>query len=363
MPSRLKVASVVGARPQFIKLAPVHRAANADGEIDHLIIHTGQHYDPLMSDVFFEEFHIPKPDINLGVGSGTHGAQTGAMLSALEEVFEHHKPDWVLVYGDTNSTLAATLTAVKLHIPVSHLEAGLRSFNRRMPEEHNRVISDHAADLLLAPTDIAMENLRNEGLYSRAVKVGDVMADVCLSAKRAVQDQQAQIPKSIDSDKPYVIATIHRPENTDNEVRLRLVLDALRNIPVPVAFLTHPRLLARAAKFNIGLDGGALHPSGPLGYFKMVRAVMSSAGVVTDSGGLQKEAYLLGVPCTTLRRETEWVETLLDGWNILDADLRLVDVLASRAAPRSRRMQPYGDGDAAVRVVGELRARGGFSGA
>jgi len=353
----VKVLSVVGARPQFVKLGPIARAFTKADNIEHIIVHTGQHYDAAMSDVFFADLSIPAPDVHLGVGSGSHGAQTGAMLSALDAVLDEHQPDWTLVYGDTNSTIVAALAAVKLHLPVAHLEAGLRSFNRRMPEEHNRVLADHAADLLLAPTEVAMGHLANEGLADRAVNVGDVMADVCFRTREAVRDSPAALPEGVDPTGPYLIATIHRADNTDDGARLREIVAALRDLSAPVVLLAHPRLVVRASTFGIDLSGGALHATTPLAYPQMVRAVMGSAGVVTDSGGLQKEAFLLGAPCTTLRTETEWVETLDDGWNILDPELTHVREVAMRPRPTTVQSRPYGDGQAASRVVNALRHR------
>jgi UDP-N-acetylglucosamine 2-epimerase (non-hydrolysing) len=352
----VKVVSVVGARPQFVKLAPVAAAFDRTAH-EHLIIHTGQHYDPRMSDVFFADLSIPAPDVHLGIGSGTHGVQTGAMLAALDPVFEEVSADWVLVYGDTNSTVAAALAAVKQHRRVAHLEAGLRSFNRAMPEEHNRVLTDHAADLLLAPTELAMGHLAREGLADRSLLVGDVMTDVCLRVRTSVADLPlpAELPAAVtESSAGFVVATIHRAENTDDPGRLAAVLDALAGLDVPVALLAHPRLQARCQAYDLPLRRGALHPVTPLAYPDMVRALLGARGVVTDSGGLQKEAYLLGTPCTTLRTETEWVETLAGGWNVLDPELTRVKELADRDAPATDRGAPYGDGDAAQRVVDAL---------
>lgn len=345
----MKVLSVVGARPQFVKLAPVADAL-ADRDVDHVIVHTGQHYDAGLSEVFFADLRIPPPDIHLAVGSASHGAQTGAMLAALEPVLADVDPDWVLVYGDTNSTLAGAVAAVKLHLPVAHLEAGLRSFNRRMPEEHNRVLTDHAADLLLAPTAVAMGHLADEGLAARSVLVGDVMTDVCFRVRDAVL---ADGPGPVAGLEPggYVLATVHRAENTDDPERLRAVVGALAALPLPVLLAAHPRLRARCAEHGIDLAAGALRTTDPLPYPAMVAAVLGSRGVVTDSGGLQKEAYLLGRPCTTLRSETEWVETLDDGWNVLRPDLvGLADVVA-RPAPPGAQPAVYGDGTAADAVA------------
>lgn len=353
----MKVMSVVGARPQFVKLGPICEALAKTHNVAHVIVHTGQHYDASMSAIFFEDLGIPSPDVHLGIGSGSHGVQTGAMLASLDAVLAEHRPDWTVVYGDTNSTLAAALSAVKMHLPVAHVEAGLRSFNRRMPEEHNRVLADHAADLLLAPTDVAMAHLADEGLGLRAVKVGDVMTDVCFRTRDAVCRFPATLPDNVDPDEPYVVATVHRADNTDDEARLNDIVKALRGLRVPVVLLAHPRLLARASSFSINLGGGSLYTANPLGYPDMVRAVMGAVGVVTDSGGLQKEAYLLGVPCTTLRSETEWVETLVGGWNILDGELTQLGEIAVRPQPTAGRAQPYGDGQAAARVVAALSER------
>ena len=363
----MKVVSVVGARPQLVKLAPI-AAAFAATEHEHVIVHTGQHYDVNLSDVFFSGLGIPNPDVHLGVGSGSHGVQTGAVLSAIDSVLADANPDWVLVYGDTNSTLAGAVAAVKQHLPIAHLEAGLRSFNRRMPEEHNRVLTDHAADLLLAPTAEAMANLAAEGLAARSVLVGDVMVDVCLSVRTSIEaDSPAsrQLPEGIDASQPHLVATLHRAENTDDAARLDSLLSALADLPVPVALLAHPRLVARAESFGLKLSRGALHVGAPVGYAAMVATVLGSAGVITDSGGLQKEAYLLERVCTTLRSETEWVETLAGGWNQLVHDPRSLTAeewaaIATRPAPDGDRGLPFGDGKAAIRVVEELERRAGI---
>jgi UDP-N-acetylglucosamine 2-epimerase (non-hydrolysing) len=358
----VKVLSVVGARPQFVKLAPVAAAMAAAGH-EHVIVHTGQHYDARMSDVFFADLAIPAPDVHLGVGSGSHGVQTGGMLAAMDAVLDQHRPDWVLVYGDTNSTLAGAVSAVKLHLPVAHLEAGLRSFNRRMPEEHNRVLTDHAADLCLAPTEVAMEHLATEGLAERAVLVGDVMTDVCLQVRDAVAGGPVPLPEGVDPAADYVVSTIHRAENTDDPQRLREIVGALAGLPVPVVLLAHPRLVARCAEFGVDLAAGNLRTAPPLPYPDMVAAVVAARAVVTDSGGLQKEAYLLGTPCTTLRGETEWPETLVDGWNALLPGLEDLAGTALRPVPAAERGHPYGDGQAARTVVEVLAKRLGDLGA
>ena len=319
------------------------------------MVHTGQHYDARMSDVFFADFGIPEPDVNLEIGSGSHGVQTGLMLVALEPVIEASAPDWVLVYGDTNSTLAAAVAAVKLGTKVAHLEAGLRSFNRSMPEEHNRILTDHASDLLLAPTALAVDNLAREGLADKTRLVGDVMADICLSVAAHVT---AAPPVDIDvPEGDFLLATLHRPYNTDDPARLRRIVAGLAASPVPVLLAAHPRLVAKAHDADIDLNSGALVAIEPLSYPSLVFAASSAAGVVTDSGGLQKEAYLLGVPCTTVRSETEWVETLNGGWNMLVFDgLEGLSDLALRGAPTTEREPAFGTGHAAEAVVAELIA-------
>lgn len=347
----MKILSVVGARPQFVKLAPIAHACEAAG-VEHVIVHTGQHYDPMLSQVFFDELGIPAPDVHLGVGSGSHGKQTGAMLAKLDDVLLEHKPDWVLVYGDTNSTLAAAVSAVKLHFPIAHLEAGLRSFNRRMPEEHNRVLTDHAADILLAPTEVAAKHLENEGLADRTVVVGDVMTDVLMKEVSQLDDDYSPVADKLGfSHGQYSIATIHRAENTDDPKRLEAILNSLENIDHPVIILAHPRLVAKAKEHGLTLGGGNLHTHAPVGYSELLATVRHARGVVTDSGGLQKEAFLLRTPCTTVRTETEWVETIDLGWNVLvEPGQALIDA-ASRERPADTDATPYGDGTAAETVV------------
>ena len=354
----MKILSVVGARPQFVKLAPVAHAMA--GRVDHVIVHTGQHYDELMSDVFFRDLGIPQPDANLAIGSGKHGAQTAAMIAGLEPLFEHYSPDWVLVYGDTNSTLAAAIVAAKLHLPVAHLEAGLRSFNRRMPEEHNRVLTDHSSDLLLAPTEVAMRHLAREGLSERAVLVGDVMTDVLFSVRDQVLASEAA---GIDGTEQgnYYVATIHRPDNTDDPARLSALVRELAHLDRPVMLLAHPRLRKLAAEYGIALTTGVLRAIDPLPYPRLVAAVMHSAGIITDSGGLQKEAFLLRIPATTIRPETEWVETVELGWNVLANDATAIAAAVHRPAPRASDAAPYGDGLASRRVVDAITGWGAAS--
>lgn len=353
----MHVISVVGARPQFVKLAPVAEAVAEAPGWSHEIVHTGQHYDARMSDAFFADLRIPAPDVHLGVGSSSHGVQTAAMLSGLETVLVERCPDAVLVYGDTNSTLAAAIAAVKLGLPVAHLEAGLRSFNRRMPEEHNRVLTDHAADLLLAPTEVAMRHLADEGLRERARLVGDVMTDVCLRTRDSVTSRGLDVHGvlGLPPGAAFVLATLHRAENTDDPHRLRRIVAALAGLDAPVVLAAHPRLVERCARFGIELNAGALRPVPPLSYPETVAAILAAESVVTDSGGLQKEAYLLGTSCTTVRSETEWTETLHDGWNVL-VDVEQLPAVVARPAPTAGRGTPFGDGRAATYVIEALDA-------
>lgn len=353
----MKLLSVVGARPQFVKLAAIADACARQDGVEHVIVHTGQHYDAKMSDVFFADLRIPEPDVNLHVGSESHGRQTGAMLAGMDQVIEDQRPDWVLVYGDTNSTLAGTLSAVKMHVKVAHLEAGLRSFNRRMPEEHNRVLTDHAADLLLAPTEVAREHLANEGLADRTEVVGDVMTDVLQRVAASVEGDELALPAGIDTSEDFAIATLHRADNTDDPARLAAIVGALQALDMPLALLAHPRLVARAEAAGITLDGGAVHVAEPLAYPQLVAAAQRARAVVTDSGGLQKEAYLLGTPCTTVRTETEWVETLNNRWNVLVSDPADITAAVMRDQPTAERPEYYGDGHAAERVVALLKER------
>ncbi len=368
----VRLMQVVGARPQFVKLAPVCRAiaaANASGaSIENFIVHTGQHYDPAMSDVFFSELDIPEAHLDLGVGSGSHGRQTARMLEGLEAAMVEHRPDLVLTYGDTNSTLAATLAAAKLHVPLAHVEAGLRSFNRRMPEEANRLVADHLSDLLFAPTPEAIQNLSNEGLAGRARQVGDVMLDAirCFApvaiARSDILERLGLLPGG------YLVATIHRAENT-TAGKLKPILAALAGIGTatrPVVLPMHPRTTTVLREAGISLPATSeLVATPPLGYLDMLALVASSRIVLTDSGGLQKEAFFLGRPCVTLREETEWVETVAEGGNVLagtqpagilnavatwERALSTGDLDLTAGIERS-----FGDGHAAERIVSLAR--------
>jgi UDP-GlcNAc3NAcA epimerase len=350
MGSRLKIVTIVGARPQFIKAAAVSRELRPRHR--EVLVHTGQHYDFSMSGVFFDGLELPAPDVNLGVGSGSHGAQTGSMLAGIEGVLLAERPDWVLVYGDTNSTLAGALAASKLHLPVAHVEAGLRSFNRSMPEEVNRVVADHLSDRLLCPSQTAVDNLAREGISRNVHLVGDVMLDVLHWARHRAAPQGPAILKRLGlEERRYVLATVHRSENTDQAPRLSGIMDALNAIPEPVLFPVHPR--ARKALAAAGL---AAKPNvrliEPLGYFEMLVVASSARLILTDSGGVQKEAYWLGVPCVTLREETEWIETVAAGWNVLVGSNPEKILHAVRSvAPPACRPPLYGDGQVAARCV------------
>ena len=353
----MKVLTVVGARPQFIKAAPVSRVLR--DRHSELLVHTGQHHDDAMSGAFFLELQLPPPDLDLGVAGGGHGAMVGEMLLRLEPVLLDHEPDGILVYGDTNSTLAGAVAAAKVAFSggrrpwLAHVEAGLRSFNREMPEERNRVVADHLADLLLAPTERAMRNLEHEGLAERAELVGDVMVDAFEWALARAAPRRADGGASTD---PYVLATLHRAENVDDPARLAAWLEAMRD-PTPVLFPVHPR--TRAVIASAGIEPPEnVQLIDPVGHLVMAAILRDALLVATDSGGLQKEAYLAGVPCLTLRSETEWTETLEAGWNRLVAAApgMLHNVLSDTEFLRRDRPRPpiFGDGDAARRIVASL---------
>jgi UDP-GlcNAc3NAcA epimerase len=354
----MKVVSIAGARPQFVKVAVVSHAVPrvaADFPIEHRLVHTGQHYDAGMSDIFFQEMAIPAPDYSLGVGSGPHGEQTGEMMKRLEPVLIAEKPDWVLLYGDTNSTMAGALVASKLHSPCAHVEAGLRSFNRRMPEELNRIVTDHLSDLLFCPTATAIENLAHEGLRDRAVLTGDVMYDAALEFRHRAEAGQAPVAAGW---KPgeFALATVHRAENTDDPTRLRAILGALERISLeicPVVFPLHPRT-AKAAP--AGWSPGRVHALPPLGYLDMLLLESRARFILTDSGGVQKEAYFMRTPCITLRDETEWVETLENRCNVLaGADEERILAAAWNAGGAGPWTNAYGDGRAGEHILRSLR--------
>ena len=348
----MRVLTIVGARPQFIKAAPVSRVLREHH--DEFLLHTGQHYDDAMSDLFFRQLDIPAPDRNLEIGSGHHGAQTAAMLSGVEEVALDYKPDWVLVYGDTNSTLAGALAAAKLQIPAAHVEAGLRSFDRQMPEEINRVVTDHVCTLLLCPTQTAVKNLKREGITNGVVMVGDVMYD---SFRQNVD--VAHRTSTILADlhlKPcgYHLLTIHRAGNVDQPDKLEAILRGVIESGRTTVFPVHPRTQARLRSSTLKLMPN-LHVIDPVGYLEMLVLEENAEAVVTDSGGVQKEAYFAGRPCITVRESTEWVETVDAGWNVLvGTDPGAIASAMRDFRPAGERPQLFGDGHAAEKVVDSL---------
>lgn len=354
------ILTVVGARPQFVKAGVVSAALRRAG-VSEILVHTGQHYDPAMSEVFFRELSIPSPAHHLGVGSGSHGAQTGKMLELLERVILDECPARVLVYGDTNSTIAGALAAAKLNVPVDHVEAGLRSFNRRMPEEVNRLMTDHISSRLYAPTIAAVENLRREGLVGPGVvHVGDVMCDATIAAASIARRESRVLDELSLSPNGYVLATIHRAENTDDFARLAAILHALGMVArqLPVVLPIHPRTRAAIARAGLmGASDRSLKIIEPIGYIDMTRLESDAALIATDSGGVQKEAFLHGVPCITLRTETEWVELVESGWNQLcdPLDPALAQTILGRVGTVGTAVTPYGDGCAADRIAADLR--------
>lgn len=343
----LRILSVVGARPQFVKSAALSRVFAAAPNVEERLVHTGQHFDQNMSAVFFDELAIPKPAYNLDIHGGGHGMMTGRMLEALEKVILEEQPDTVLVYGDTNSTLAGALAAAKLRKPVIHVEAGLRSFNRRMPEEINRVLADQLSMLLLCPTTAAVEHLRAEGIVNGVHHVGDVMYDATLFAKLAAEQNSAILQKLGLREQHYTLCTVHRAENTDDPQRLDRIVGYLLEAAeqLPIVFPIHPRTRQVIASKSYNLKNITLID--PVGYLDMHRLIAGAARVLTDSGGLQKEAYFHRVPCVTLRDETEWVETVSSGWNRL----------WTRTDYETRsEISDYGDGQAAEKMLSVVEA-------
>ncbi|MGB2903713.1 MAG: UDP-N-acetylglucosamine 2-epimerase (non-hydrolyzing) [Candidatus Dechloromonas phosphoritropha] len=355
----IKIVTIVGARPQFIKAAAVSRAIRNEfaHQVSEVLVHTGQHYDANMSEVFFEELGIPHPKYNLEISGGQHGAMTGRMLEAVEKVLLDEKPAWVLIYGDTNSTLAGALAAVKLHIPVAHVEAGLRSFTMRMPEEVNRIVSDRVSTLLFCPTETAVRNLANEGIVTGVHNVGDVMYDVALYYREQAKRQSTVLGDFGLTSGGFALATCHRAENTDDPKRLSEIVSALAEISrqMPVVLPLHPR--TRKLIADNGLEGtlGSVIVADPIPFLDMVALEQAARVILTDSGGVQKEAFFYGVPCVTMRDETEWVETVELGWNkvvgagyqrILDAVQNLTEGVTCTS--------PYGDGAATRHIVSAI---------
>ncbi|HEY2471981.1 MAG TPA: UDP-N-acetylglucosamine 2-epimerase (non-hydrolyzing) [Terracidiphilus sp.] len=351
----MKIVSVIGARPQMIKASAVSRALRKEHE--EFLVHTGQHYDYEMSDIFFKGLELPTADVNLNVGSGSHGAQTGAMLSGIETVLQREKPDYLLIYGDTNSTVSGALAAAKLSVKVVHVEAGLRSFNRRMPEEINRVVADHLSTLLLCTSDEGVRNLSAEGITKGVHVVGDVMADVLKWAQKRLATEPSNILDELDLEQnSYLLATVHRSENTDDPERLAQILDAFNSIDEVLVFPVHPRTrkLIREGSYTLKPHIKLINP---VGYLEMVTLTSNARMILTDSGGLQKEAYWLNVPCLTMRNETEWVETVDAGWNVLvGCDSAKIFGSVRSFAPPQKHPVLYGDGHASERCVELLRS-------
>ena len=349
----MKIVSIVGARPQFIKAAPVSAALRKKHQ--ELLLHTGQHYDDNMSRIFFDEMKIPRPDKNLGVGSGSHAQQTGQIMIGVEKYLMSEKPDWVIVYGDTNSTMAGALAAVKLHIPVAHIEAGLRSFNRRMPEEINRVVADSVSKILFCPTETAVQNLAREGIVRNVHNVGDVMFDAALKFAPLAEKKSQILGQLGVREKEYFLLTLHRAENTDNENNLRRIVDAIVEAPLVVIFPVHPRtrkFLNDYRLFEKLKKSSQVRIIEPVSYLEMILLEKKARKILTDSGGVQKEAYFYKVPCITLRNETEWVETVEDGWNILVGSNTEKIVRAMNGFnPNSAQKGHYGDGKAAEKIA------------
>jgi UDP-N-acetylglucosamine 2-epimerase len=350
----MKVASIVGARPQFIKAAPLDRELHRDHQ--HVLIHTGQHYDYAMSAVFFDELGIPEPDYNLGVGSASHGKQTGEMLIGIEETLIREQPHCVVVYGDTNSTLAGALAAAKLHLPLAHVEAGLRSYNRSMPEEINRVLTDHAADLLFCPTETAVGNLAREGITQGVYNVGDVMYDALLQSTDAVRRSSRYLDTLDVQGGSYLLVTVHRAGNTDDAEKLTSILEALDEVEETVLFPAHPR--TRQATDGVGhAPASHVRLLEPVSYLEMLVLEKNARMVLTDSGGVQKEAYFFAVPCVTLREETEWVETVQAGWNTLVGAKKERILEAVRTfQPQGEPPQVFGDGKASQKMTQHLQS-------
>lgn len=355
-----KVVTIVGARPQFIKAAAVSREIlKHPGQLEEVMVHTGQHYDPNMSQVFFDELEIPAPRYNLEVSGGSHGAMTGRMLEGIERILLDEKPDWVLIYGDTNSTLAGALGAAKLHIPVAHVEAGLRSFNMHMPEEINRILADRVSSLLLCPTDVAVDNLAREGVTQGVHNVGDVMYDVALYYRERARAGSGILKTLGLTEQAFALATCHRAENTDDPVRLEGIVSALAQIAsdIPVVLPLHPRTRKLLQQFGLERYLAALTIVEPLPFLDMVALEQAAKVILTDSGGVQKEAFFYRVPCITMRDETEWVETVELGWNrLVGAErVRILEAYAALAAGSADVSGvPYGDGRAAARILALL---------
>ncbi|GGB49086.1 UDP-N-acetylglucosamine 2-epimerase (non-hydrolyzing) [Virgibacillus dakarensis] len=350
----MKILTVIGARPQFIKACMLSRMIRSDSKMEEIIVHTGQHYDDNMSAIFFNQLKLPKPDYYLGVGSGSHGKQTGKMLMDLEKVMLLVRPDIVLLYGDTNSTLAGSLTASKLHIPIAHVESGLRSFNKSMPEEINRIVTDHLSDWLFCPSNTAIENLKREGIEKGVYLTGDIMYDAVLHFKHHALKQSSILNELSLSKNNYYLATIHRGENTDDPERLKSILEAFQKVNMEVVLPLHPRTKSKINQFNFTdfISSSSIKIVEPLHYFDMLAVASQANAILTDSGGLQKEAYMLQVPCITLRDETEWVETVMAGWNhLVGTDTQqIVNTVKALQVPKEY-VPLFGDGSTSKKIV------------
>lgn len=346
----MKVLTVIGARPQFIKAATVSNKIRKNNNTE-ILVHTGQHYDNNMSDIFFDELGIPKPDYNLSIGSSNHGHQTGSMLIALEEIYLKEKPDIVLVYGDTNSTLAGSLCASKLLIPVAHVEAGLRSFNKAMPEEQNRILTDHISDLLFTPTQTAVDNLKAENITNGVYNVGDVMYDAINLFKERAKEVST-ITEDLGLDKgSYILSTIHRAENTNSQERLTSIVNGLNECGQKIVLPLHPRTKKYIDQYGLKL-GDNIKIIDPVGYLEMVSLQENACKIVTDSGGVQKEAYFLKKPCITMRDETEWVETVNNGWNVLvGSDSNKIIGAITNFNPTGTPPSAFGNGDTSTLIT------------
>ena len=357
----MKIVTVLGARPQFIKASGVSRALAQHKDVEEIIIHTGQHFDKNMSDIFFSELNIKLPDYHLGIHGLSHGAMTGRMMEQIEKLLLDIKPDVVNVYGDTDSTLAAALAAVKLHIPVAHVEAGLRSFNRKMPEEINRVMTDHIADILLTPTETAVQNLRAEGIDANKIfAVGDVMYDAALFYAAKAHEESSILKELKLESKKYYLATIHRPQNTDTAEALKLICSVLDKVAekIRVVLPVHPRTKKKMQEFTIKMKH--VECIEPVGYLDMIELESRAGLIITDSGGVQKEAYFHRVPCVTLRPETEWVELVEHHWNIVVPNSNIMDMVNAideQAMVTGDDVQLYGSGKASEQIANLLISR------
>jgi len=350
MKKKIKILVVVGARPNFIKIAPLFREFKRYKRIKSILVHTGQHYDFEMSQVFFQDLKIPKPDYNLGVGSGSHAWQTAKIMEKLEPVILKEKPNLVIVVGDVNSTLAGALVAVKLHIPVAHIEAGVRQFNRNMPEEINRVLTDHISDFLFCPTKIAVENLKREGITKGVYNIGDIMYDIF---KSKIKNQKSKILNQLKlKPKNYILLTVHRPSNVDKPENLKKILEAISESGEKIVFPIHPRTEKQLKKFKLKIENCKLKIISPVGYLDMLILEKNAKKILTDSGGVQKEAYWSKVPCITLMEGTGWPETVKAGWNILvGIDKEKIIEAIKKFNLKTKQYNYFGNGKSAKKIV------------